>query len=207
MKLIIVRHGETEWNKEGKLQGIVDIPISKVGIHQAMMIADRLKGAKIDAIYTSKLKRAIKTARIISNHHSHIKIIQAKELNEMSWGKWEGMTMASVKKNYAKLYEKREKDKFRFKTPKGESPYLHQRRISRFIKKLSKKEKNKSVLIVGHGGTNRAIISSLLNWSIKKTMKIRMHNASLTVINIKNGKARMSLFDSKHHLTNGKMPS
>ena len=72
MRLIIVRHGETSWNKQKRLQGQNDIPISKIGLKQAKVLAKRLSSKNIDVIYTSRLKRAIKTAEEIKKFHKNL---------------------------------------------------------------------------------------------------------------------------------------
>ncbi len=205
MNLIIVRHGETSWNREKKLQGQKDIPMSKIGLKQAKVLAKKLSKIKIDVIYTSRLKRAIKTAEEIKRFHKNAKLIREKALNEMSWGIWEGLKMEHIKKKYKELYEKREKDKFNFRIPKGESPNILKNRLKRILNKIINHNKNKTVLIVGHGGVNRTILGILLKWSNKKILSVRLQNASITILNIKNSRARMYLFNSYHHLKNGNM--
>ena len=205
MKIIIVRHGETNWNKHGKLQGIRDIPVSKIGLHQAKLLANRLDSIKIDAIYTSKLKRSMKTAQEIQRFHKHAKIAKLKELNEMSWGIWEGMRMEDVRRKYHDLYEKRKEDRFSYKIPKGESPLILKRRLHKIVDRLEKQHKNQNILIVGHGGINRVLMGILLKWSNEKVLLVKLHNASITIINVKNEIARMILFNSKHHLENGNL--
>lgn len=205
MKLIIVRHGETSWNKQKRLQGQKDIPMSKIGLKQAKVLAKRLSKTKVDVIYTSRLKRAIKTAEEIRKFHENAKLFKEKSLNEMFWGKWEGLKMEHIKKKYKELYKKREKDKFNFRIPKGESPKILKDRIKKIISSIIKKNKDKTVLVVGHGGVNRTILGILLKWSNKKILSVMLQNASISVINIKNDKARMHLFNSYRHLKNGNM--
>lgn len=201
MRLIIVRHGETLWNRANRLQGQTDIPMSKKGLQQSKMLSKRLKNEKIDLIYTSRLKRAIKTAEEIKKFHKNAKLVKEKGLNEMSWGIWEGLKWNHIKKNYKELYEKREKDKFNFKIPKGESSKLLKNRLKNILNKIIKHSKNNAVLIVGHGGVNRTILGILLKWSDKKILSVKLHNASITILNFKNNKVKMHLFNSKYHLS------
>ena len=201
MRLIIVRHGETLWNRENKLQGQTDIPISKKGLQQSKMLAKRLKNESIDVIYTSRLKRAIRTAQEIKKFHKNVRLIKEKGLNEMSWGIWEGLKLDYIKKRYGNLYEKRENNKFNFRIPKGESPKILKSRLKGILNSIIELNENKTVLIVGHGGVNRTILGILLKWSDKKILSVRLHNASINMLKIENNKARMSLFNSKHHLS------
>ena len=205
MKLIIARHGETLWNKEMMLQGQKDIPISRKGLHQAKMLAKRLSRENIDVIYTSRLNRAIKTAAEIKKFHKNARLIKEKSLNEMSWGIWEGLKIGYIKKKYKEMHKKREKDKFNFKIPRGESPQMLKTRVKKILDKIIRQNKGRNVLIVGHGGVNRTILGILLKWSNEKILSVRLNNASITILNVKNSKAKMSLFDSSHHLKNGNM--
>lgn len=201
MRLVIVRHGETLWNRHNKLQGQTDIPVSKKGLQQSKMLAKRLKNENIDVIYTSRLKRAVRTAIEIKKFHKNAKLVREKGLNEMSWGIWEGLKWDYIKKEYKNLYEKREKDRFNFKIPKGESPKLLKNRLKNILNKIIDHNKNNTVLIVGHGGVNRTILGILLKWNNKKILSVKLHNASITILNVKNNKTMMHLFNSKRHLS------
>ncbi len=206
MKIIIARHGQTKWNEEGRLQGNIDIPVSRIGLNQARMLANHLENVKIDIIYTSRLKRAIRTAQEISKFHQ-AKMVKTKELNEMSWGILEGMKMQHVKIKYPEIFNKREDDKFNYKLPKGESPLIIKKRLVKFVNKIKRKHKDKAVLVVGHGGINRVLMGILLNWSSQRILRTRLHNTGVTIIKLSKNKARMLLFDSKKHLENGKLQS
>ena len=98
LKLIIVRHGVTEWNKEGRLQGKKDIPLSKEGEEQADKLAKRLKDEKIDKIYASPLKRACKTAEIINKYHK-LPINIEDGLREISYGIFDGISKEEREKD------------------------------------------------------------------------------------------------------------
>ena len=206
MKLIIVRHGETLWNRHNRLQGQMDVPISRIGLSQAKMLAERLRNKKIDVIYTSRLQRAVKTAEEIKKFHRNAMIVKDKMLNEMSWGIWEGLKIGYIKKKYRNIYGQRKKNKFNFQVPKGESPKQLNERVKKAIKKIIRQNKDKNILIVGHGGVNRAILGILLKWGSSRIISTRLNNASISILNIKNNKARMSLFNNYHHLKNGSLP-
>ena len=96
MRLILVRHGSTAWNEEGKYQGTIDIPLSDRGRQEAEMVAERLRDEKIDAVYSSNLRRARETAEIIARPHG-LPVQVIEELGEMNFGDWEGMTAQEIK--------------------------------------------------------------------------------------------------------------
>ena len=93
MLIYIVRHGETDWNKEHKVQGAVDIPLNKYGIHLAEETADGLENIRFDAAYSSPLSRAKKTAEVILKGRN-IKIKEDKRIQEICFGAYEGMCIA-----------------------------------------------------------------------------------------------------------------
>ena len=197
MKLIIVRHGETRWNKENKLQGQADNLLSKNGLKQAKLLAERLRNQNIDTIYSSMLKRSIKTAKEIKRFHYNSKLIKDKNLNELSWSIWEGLTWDYIKMKYKVLYEKREKNKFNFKVPKGESYKILKGRIKKLLGRIFKQNKNKDILIVGRLNVNRIIIGTLLRWSKEKMLSKKLSNTLIAVITIKSNEIKMQLIGLK----------
>ena len=89
--LLLVRHGETDWNAEGKLQGHTDRPLNDYGRRQAQALADRLAGEAIDAVYASDLSRARETAEILGARLG-LPVVVDPDLREKNWGSWEGLT-------------------------------------------------------------------------------------------------------------------
>lgn len=104
MRLILIRHGRTEWNVAGRVQGRTDIPLDDLGHAQAEAIARRLSDVEIDAIYASPLSRAYDTARAIATHHI-CGIHVAEELTEINFGAWEGKTGRELEAQYADLWQ------------------------------------------------------------------------------------------------------
>src|SRR5579884_1391455 len=89
--LLLVRHGETDWNAEGRLQGHTDRPLSDFGRRQAKELAERLSGERVDAIYASDLARARETAEIVGERLG-LPVVIDPDLREKNWGSWEGLT-------------------------------------------------------------------------------------------------------------------
>lgn len=104
MKLILIRHGRTEWNVQGRVQGRTDIPLDTTGRAQAEAIARRLSGIHLDAVYASPLARARGTAKAVAAHHAcGVRI--AQELTEINFGAWEGKTGRELETQYAALWQ------------------------------------------------------------------------------------------------------
>src|SRR5213078_2372373 len=98
--LLLVRHGETDWNAAGRLQGHTDRPLSDYGREQARRLADELSSEGVDAIYTSDLARARETAEIVAER-LHLPVVLDPDLREKNWGTWEGLT--SVERDRVEL--------------------------------------------------------------------------------------------------------
>ena len=104
-KLILVRHGETEWNSAFRFQGQTDVPLGEEGRRQAVLLADRLGAVEFDRVYSSPLSRAFETASIIRKRSSFpMDIVTRPELSEMCFGTWEGLTLSEIQKNDPPLF-------------------------------------------------------------------------------------------------------
>lgn len=180
-RFLLVRHGETLWNKTYKYQGQVDVPLNETGIKQAYCISERLKNIDIDFVYSSNLNRAINTAKIIAKPHG-LKVIPTKEMRELSFGKWEGFTAKEIEEQWPGELERWRQDPFKRKPPGGENLEELFFRTSNFLKKVANKHPEKRIVIVTHAGTIRAILAVLLNLKVEMFWKFKISNASLTII-------------------------
>ena len=139
--LLLVRHGETDWNADGRLQGHTDRPLSDYGRRQARQLAEELDGEEIEAIYSSDLTRARETAEIVGGRLG-LPVELDPELREKDWGTWEGLTSV-------------ERDRVEFV---GESTEAHQERILRALGRISERHPGDGrVLVVTHGGSMRRV--------------------------------------------------
>ncbi len=194
MKLIIVRHGETIQNAKGIVQGHMHGKLSKKGIAQAKELALLLKGQKIDVIFSSDLLRAVHTAKHITKYHK-APTYYTKELREINRGVFQGIKVENLKE----IINSSNVPTVEFK-PKGGESYLEViDRLNKFYKKISKKYKNKTVLIVTHGVATKTFMSTLLKMPIEKSHALRTKNAGMLVIEIKksgNKKIKDTMFIS-----------
>jgi broad specificity phosphatase PhoE len=138
--LLLVRHGETDWNAEGRLQGHTDRPLNAYGREQAKKLADRLEGDGITAVYASDLARARETAEIVGERLG-LTVGIDPDLREKNWGTWEGLTGA-------------ERDRVEFV---GESTQEHAGRMLRAVRRIAERHPGDRVLVVTHGGSVRRI--------------------------------------------------
>ena len=160
MKLYLVRHGETDWNIESKIQGQTDIALNERGRQQAEEFAARIAGGdyQVDSIYTSSKRRALETARIIG---AALKIEPKVQpgLEEICLGKWEGYTWKQVKELFWDEYQLWRDNRRYQEPPLGESYQQLLDRLLPAIRKITQKEKG-NVLMVTHS----AVIMTLLSY-------------------------------------------
>ncbi|MCL2235149.1 MAG: histidine phosphatase family protein [Defluviitaleaceae bacterium] len=189
MKIFTVRHGQTDWNIEGRLQGHTDIPLNPEGLDQAERVARRLSGEKVDAIYTSDLSRAFKTAEAINQHHN-AKIISTPALREASFGKWEGQNIDLV----------RAEVNWEHPDPDGEDKATAFNRIHTFLETVVKSG-HENIVIVGHYGSVTAAICYFLDMSIDHQRSLSVGNTAVHCFQKDaDGKFRMKIENDMSHL-------
>ena len=119
-EIILARHGETAWNVAEIFRGKIDIELNETGMKQAELLAEYLSSIKIDAIYSSPLKRALQTAEAIAGHNK-LKVNIAPGLTDFNFGKWQSLSHQEVKDKYKELYAEWFSRPERVKMPDGES--------------------------------------------------------------------------------------
>ena len=171
-EIILVRHGETEWNVGEIFRGRIDIELNETGIKQAELLAEYLSKIKIDAIYSSPLKRAFKTAEIIAGYHK-LDVDIAAELIDFNFGKWQGLSHQKVKDKYKELYATWANHPDRVKMPDGESLDDVRKRAMGVVDNIIERYKG-AVVMVSHRVVNKVLICALLGlnnshfWNIKQ---------------------------------------
>jgi len=180
-RLYLVRHGETEWNKVSKIQGRTDIELSDEGIKQAKQLAKRLTGEDINFIYSSSLKRALRTAEIIADY-KRCGIIKSENYHEICLGPWEGMTINEIQERYREHFRAYREDPANFNLPGAETFLNLTERTYNSIIKIVSKHKGKNILLVSHGTAIKAAIIKILGIDIINYTKFKIDNASISII-------------------------
>jgi broad specificity phosphatase PhoE len=192
VELILVRHGETIWNREGRVQGFSDMDLSDVGVQQARQLALSLKDAPILSIYSSPLIRAQNTARIINEYH-HAPTHIEPGLMEMDQGDFEGLTFQELMACEKGFLQKWMSDPASVRIPNGESFIELQDRAWKVIEDIV--AKSESALVVSHNFTIAAILCKIKNVSLSQFRKVCVDTASRTIIRFENGAASIELFN------------
>ena len=178
LDLILVRHGETEWNEERRYQGQSDIPLSVSGEQQAALVAEALLGRKFDAIYSSDLKRAWQTAAAIVKKNNQT-VLPETRLREMNFGILEGLTWDEAEEKYPEILKAWLED-YNHPPESGETMDAFSLRVLSFFEELKSQYTNETILLVAHGGVLREIIRLALELPAEKLWALAMDNASIS---------------------------
>lgn len=146
----LIRHGQTDWNIQGRYQGQSDIPLNETGFAQARQLAQSLDGAVFDAIFSSDLSRARQTAEQISIIKG-IPIQVDHRLREICQGEWEGQTIEAIKKRFAKQIDENQRDPLHAHAPGGETTLNVAQRLADFANTISERYPHQRLLVVSHG--------------------------------------------------------
>ena len=198
-KLLLARHGETEWSKERRYQGHTDLCLSAAGLKQAERLRNHLVSWRIDAIYSSDLKRASTTASIIATGHSR-EVALRKELREIDFGQFEGLRFEEISWHYPEAVREWLTHNPEVRALKGESMNELAARVSCIIPRLERHAPGETVLIVAHGGSLQVLLCLLLGIGLEHRWQIRLDNASLTVVETYPEGAVLSLLNDVCHL-------
>lgn len=149
-KFCLVRHGQTDWNLEGRYQGQSDVPLNEYGLKQAQSLVESLNGHTFAAIYSSDLMRAQQTAQPISNKLG-IQVQIERRLREINQGEWEGVLVEDIKARYAEIWSLRTVDPASVRPPGGETVREVAERVYAALDEISRLFPNGRLLIVSHG--------------------------------------------------------
>lgn len=194
-KLILIRHGQTHWNLKRRYCGFNDIDLNDKGKKQAKKLRQRLAGEKIHKVYSSDRKRTVQTAKIIFNG---LKIEEIPQLREIHFGCFEGLTHNEIIKKYRAIYKNWLKDPFNNVIPDGETLSDFRKRIVTVFRKIISLDRGKTIAVVCHGGSISIFVTHILKTN--NFWKYIPHSASVSIIEYRNNKARIKLFDDIKHL-------
>jgi len=143
-RLILARHGETDWNRDGIYQGHGDPPLNALGRQQASALAERLRGVEIDVLYSSDLQRAFATAEIVAKA-TGLAVVADPELREVDVGSWTGLTHSQIQEQFPDM------------THDGESREAFDARVLTALRRIATAHDDGCVVVVTHGGVVRAL--------------------------------------------------
>ncbi|NIX15823.1 MAG: histidine phosphatase family protein [Candidatus Dadabacteria bacterium] len=201
MNLILIRHGETEWNKQGLCQGKSDINLSEFGKVQATHLSQSLKDHQIDSIYSSNLKRAYETAELIAENHG-VNVEVEDGLREMDQGDFEGKPFVKLRETHGEVLQSWRADPANFRIPNGETLQEVQDRAFNAINNISINNEGKTVLIVSHNFTIITLLCKFQGTSLDDFYKYKISETSKHIINFKDDRYTIETFNNTDHLSN-----
>lgn len=183
-KLILIRHGQTDMNKDQLYYGRLDVPINETGKEQAENTRKNLVELEIDydKIYSSPMKRAYETAEIVN--YKNLEIEKDDELREMDFGIFEGLSYKEIIKKYPEEMEKLKKDWKTYSYVTGENPFMLQKRALKFLEKI---DKNKNNMVVTHWGIICTLLSFLFSSELEGYWKYQVKNGGIVIIEFSDG--------------------
>ncbi len=202
LKFLVIRHGETFSNAENRFSGHQDVDLTEKGIWQAEQLAHRLKDEQIDVAYSSDLKRAIHTAKIILQNHN-LFLSTESLFKELSFGEWEGLRYKELNFDEGERLMEWWKHPD-LPLPGGESTFALRERVfsglNKIIEEHNEEDKKKTIAIICHGGVARIIIGIALDIPIEKIWHIKQYSTALNVIKYyqKSGYFVESVNDTNH---------
>jgi probable phosphoglycerate mutase len=201
-ELIFIRHGETQWNIEGRVMGQLDSPLSRRGEKQALAIARRLSRIQIAALYSSDLGRALQTANAIANKFN-IAVRLDKSLRERNMGVFQGLTREEKKAQYAQVWKESKAIGADFIIPGGgESRNQRLARSIEVMNRLADNHPNETIVVVSHDGILRGFLGHILGLDVSSETRIVRANASYNSFLKEDGQWRLKVWGDTSHLQN-----
>jgi probable phosphoglycerate mutase len=180
-RLIIVRHAESTFNFQNRIQGHHDSHLTKKGLEQARRLAKRIRHFKIDKVYSSDLGRAYSTTVAITRYLKKVKIIRDPKLREILLGDWEGKTPEEVDKLYDRGYQRWLKSPSACVIPNAEGVTRFRARVTERVRQIMRQNSGKTILIVTHGGVITTLLSDWLKADFDRVLQgLQIENTSLT---------------------------
>jgi alpha-ribazole phosphatase len=198
-RILLVRHGESEYNSARRFAGHVDIDLTETGCRQVERLRDRLSQEKIDAVYHSDLLRARRTAEIALQGRG-IPMTICPELREISYGEVEGLSFAEIKSRFPELAKQLSTSELELAFPGGETFTQFVDRVVTFKDRLARHGQSETVLVVAHGGPLRALLCSMLCISQSSWWQLSVDNASLSIIQTYVRGSVLTLLNETYHL-------
>ncbi len=201
LRILLVRHGETDFNSRGRFQGRLDIPLNQVGLAQAEALGLALRKERFWAFYSSPLKRALETIRIIGLHHPGVPLHTEPDLMEMNLGDFDGMQGIQWASRYPEFLQAWKKEPARVRMPGGETLLEVQRRALGVITSIANRHQpGEKVLVCAHNFVILSILCHGLGIPLNSFREIGQANGSINRLCYDSGQLRVEQVDDRSHL-------
>ncbi len=180
MKLYLIRHGQTDWNVAGKIQGCHDIPLNETGRQQARYLAEGMKNRPVTHIYSSPQKRALETAQAIAVSQG-VEVTALSGLREVEFGDWEGMTWKEIEEKDPERYARWVRTPAEVTPPGGESRACIYERVGAAVEQIVREAKG-DVAVVSHGAALAYAVSYMLRNEMGSHREVIVKNVSISTL-------------------------
>jgi broad specificity phosphatase PhoE len=183
VRLLLVRHGETAWNRAGRYQGSADVPLNAAGELQAQVLAMQLRSEPIAAVYSSALRRALATAAPIAAAHG-LAVVRDARLNEINQGLWEGLRLVDIVARWATLHAQWEREPLAVRPPGGETLDEVRARVLAAVDEVTARCAGHTVCIVAHKVSLAVIKAEAHGISLSAALAVMPPNASIEAVEL-----------------------
>ena len=198
-RILLIRHGQTEWNRQEIFRGRADIPLSDVGNQQARYLSESLVGEKISAIYCSPLNRAYVTAELLALTRG-LAVEKVDGLVDISYGEWEGRQHEEVKEHYPDLYAQWKIAPQHVELPGGETLATVRGRAVAALDELANRHQTATIAVISHRVVNKLILCHALGLGNDAFWRIRQSTCCLNVLEWERDRAVIGLLNDTCHL-------
>jgi probable phosphoglycerate mutase len=176
--ILLIRHGETAWNAERRIQGQLDVPLSPLGETQARLLGGRLKSIRPDAAYTSDSARSARTAEI-ALEGSGLAAVPTPALRECGFGRWEGLVWPEIEKSFPEEARRFRDDPAAHGAPGGETWNQMQARVFQKVREIARAHPGGAVAVFTHGGPCKAAVMAAMDLPARNWRRWVVGNASI----------------------------
>ncbi len=180
-RLFLIRHGQVEGHQEKRYNGQGDVPLTETGRRQFEQLAERLRGERLAAVYSSDLSRCVQGARTIAGPHGLVPEARAA-FREICMGAWEGITWNELKESYPDQWQGRLDDVVHFRAPEGENLLDVAARVRPALAELVARHRGEELALVGHGGINRVILLDAVGAPLDRLFSFEQSYGCLNII-------------------------
>jgi broad specificity phosphatase PhoE len=197
--IYLIRHAETTWNAERRVQGKLDAPLSERGVRQVGALVDALRQVRFAALYASPLPRAMLTARPVAEAQG-LTVQGVDDLREIDQGAWEGRFIHDVETTDGATLRAWSQTPDVVRMPGGETLAEVQARAMRALTGLAARHAGDTIAVVAHGGVNKTLLLAVMGAPLSSYWRVRQHNACFSILEFDGDAARVITLNEIAHL-------
>jgi len=199
VEIILVRHGETEWNASQVFRGRADVPLNTNGLRQAERLGEYLGSTKLDIVYSSPLRRAVATAQAIAGPQG-LEVNVVDNLTDFDYGEWQGLSLGEVRERYPELYRDWQDTPEQVRMPGGETLAEVRARAMPFVEDAVMRCGEGRICFVSHRVVAKVLICALLGLNDSHFWNIRLDTAGITRFSCGDGRVVVTAHNDTSHL-------